>query len=285
MLKAVIVDNEKLVLDLLKMQLEETNKIEVIGEFTKPSIALKEIPALQADVVFLDIEMPGMNGIELGTRLLEMDNKLDIVFVTAYGQYAIEAFKLNAIHYILKPADQGSINETIQRLLDSRRLSQLKVISKQNRIELFGGIKIFFNGKEARVKWTTVKVEELFAILIINRMNGIEKEQIIDALWPQTEWKKAEQNLYSSIYRLKKSLCEAGMNASIVNSKGKYFLEIDSLTTDVDEFDTLSEAEYERAISLYKGELFGERYYPWAEDVRNKYRNHGDRLRGSEQQV
>ncbi|MFP3398452.1 response regulator, partial [Brevibacterium sp. SIMBA_078] len=79
LLKAVIVDDEKLVSHFLKMQLEETQLINVVGEFLKPTDALKEIPNLKPDVVFLDIEMPSINGIELGTKLLHKVPHLEIV--------------------------------------------------------------------------------------------------------------------------------------------------------------------------------------------------------------
>ncbi|WP_342599849.1 response regulator [Psychrobacillus sp. FSL H8-0483] len=301
MLKAVIVDNEKLVLDLLKWQLEETEKIKIVGEFTKPSIALKEIPFIQPDVVFLDIEMPGMNGIELGTKLLEINNKTDIVFVTAYDQYAIDAFKLNAIHYILKPADKESINETVQRILHNKSNFRDSVSSKRTRIELLGDIKILINEEEIRIKWTTVKVEELFSILMIYRNIGLEKWKIIELLWPQAIWEKGEQNLYSTIYRLKKIMNDEGIDATIENVKSRYFLHLNDISCDIDELDSIINknlltsdsmtTELQKVLTLYKGDLFGDRLYTWSEEIRDSYRTKinqyqkGYRGYGSEQKV
>lgn len=252
MLKAVIVDDEILVSDFLKMQLESTGLVSVVDQFQKPSTALNEIPNLKPDVAFLDIEMPGMSGIELGTKLLHTCTDLEIIFVTAYNQYAIEAFRLNAIHYLLKPAVEEDIRVALERVIKKRNV-QSNIIPKDGlRIELLGHIKIFQKNEEVRLKWPTVKVEELFALLVIYRKHGIEKWQLTEKLWPTIELKKAEQNLYTTIYRLKKILLESGLDIQIKNAKGTYFLELSNCTIDIDEHHPFNKAA-----------LFGTKQYPW----------------------
>ena len=125
MIKAVLVDDEILVLNLLKKIISETNDIKIVGEFTDPEQALMEIPKLGPDVLFLDVNMPEMNGIELGTRLIESDATEDmaIVFVTAYERCAIYASKkVNAMHYILKPVDPDSVEEVVKKLNQKREI-------------------------------------------------------------------------------------------------------------------------------------------------------------------
>jgi two-component system, LytTR family, response regulator len=255
-LKAVIVDDEILVANFLKIQLESTGLTSVIGQFQKPSAALSEILHLKPDVVFLDIEMPGMNGIELGTKLLNTSMDLDIIFVTAYNQYAIDAFKLNAIHYLLKPADEEDIRVALERVIEKKKVYSKIELTDGLRIELLGHIKIFQNSKEIRVKWPTVKVEELFALMLMYRKHGIEKWQLTEKLWPTIELKKAEQNLYTTIYRLKKILLESGLDIQIKNAKGTYFLELSSCTIDIDEHGQFNKAA-----------LFGDKQYPWVEGL------------------
>ncbi|RUL55090.1 response regulator [Lysinibacillus antri] len=256
MLKAVIVDDELLVANFLKMQLESTGLVTVIGQFQKPTCALKEIPTLKPDVVFLDIEMSGMNGIELGTKLLTKCPTLEIIFVTAYNQYAVDAFKLNAIHYLLKPANDNELQEALERVIEKKNYQLIVKVSEDIRIELIGHIRILQNHNEVRLKWSTVKVEELFALMILHRKNGIEKWQIIEKLWPSLEMKKAEQNLYTTIYRLKKNLLESGIHIKIENVKGKYFLELPNCTIDLDEYDYID-----------KSVLFGDKQYAWVDTL------------------
>ncbi|SOB94141.1 response regulator receiver domain-containing protein [Ureibacillus xyleni] len=256
MLKGVIVEDERLVANFLKMQLEQSNLVSVVGEFLKPSDALKEIPTIKPDVVFLDIEMPGMNGIELGTKLLNQYPEVEIVFVTAYNQYAVEAFKLNALHYILKPSDEEEVREAIQRVLRKKNL--LKLNSDNSlKIELLGHIKVFQNNEEVRLRWTTVKVEELFSLMVLYRKTGIEKWQIIEKLWPNIEMKKAEQNLYTTIYRLKKTFLESGIQLTIENIKGKYTIELSNCTIDIEEQE-----------DWHMEQLFGDRSYEWKQVIK-----------------
>ncbi|RKQ17999.1 response regulator [Ureibacillus endophyticus] len=255
MLKAVIVDDERLVSNFLKMQLEHSNLVNVVEEFIRPIDALNEIPVIKPDVAFLDIEMPGMNGIELGTKLLNKFPNLEIVYVTAYNQYAVEAFKLYAIHYILKPSDEEDVLEAIQRLIDKKSY-QMMQSDNSLKIELLGHIKVFQNDKEIRLKWTTVKVEELFSLMVLHRKNGIEKWQIIEKLWPSIEMKKAEQNLYTTIYRLKKTFLESGIQLTIENIKGKYYIELSDCSIDIEE-------KTDWSID----QLFGDRVYKWKQEL------------------
>lgn len=256
LLKAVIVDDEMLVSNFLKIQLEGTGLATVVDQFHKPSVALSEISNLKPDVVFLDIEMPGMNGIELGTKLLNTCIDIEVIFVTAYNQYAVDAFKLNAIHYLLKPADEEDIRIALERVIEKRKVYSSIAPNDDLRIELLEHIKVFQNRQEVRLKWPTVKVEELFALMLIYRKHGIEKWQLTEKLWPNIELKKAEQNLYTTIYRLKKILLEGGLDIRIENAKGKYSLELSNYTIDIEEHPGFNKAA-----------LFGDKQYPWVEGL------------------
>lgn len=85
-----------------------------------PSELLKDIKGLRPDLVFLDIEMPEMNGLELAARLLELQEDIEVVFVTAYREYALEAFGVNALDYLLKPVVPDLLHRTIDRVLKRR---------------------------------------------------------------------------------------------------------------------------------------------------------------------
>jgi two-component SAPR family response regulator len=99
------------------MFLEKTGEIYIIASFQSATKVLNEIKKLKPDVVFLDIEMPEMTGIELASNIVLINCDIEIVFVTAYNQYALEAFKVNAVDYLLKPILQKDINKTVKRLM------------------------------------------------------------------------------------------------------------------------------------------------------------------------
>lgn len=280
MIKAVLVDDEILVLNYLEKIVGETNGMQVIGAFTDPELALIEIPRLEPDVVFLDVDMPELNGIELGTKLMQANcnEKMAIVFVTAYEQYAIHAFELNAIHYILKPVDRQSVDEILNRVYEKKRMDRRK-ISTDVQISLFGNMQFRVNDYDSEIM--AAKLEELFALLILHKDMGISKWQIIDILWENSSLEKSQQNLYTMMFRLKKKLLNARIKVDIQSKNGIYKLKIDEIYCDVIEFDRLIPEDYlvnnvnltkaERAIDLYHGDLLEQRDYLWCVPIRERY--------------
>ncbi|WP_318499963.1 two-component system response regulator BtsR [Photobacterium leiognathi] len=114
MLTALVIDDEQFAREELAELLEETGHINVIGEAANAIMGLKKINELKPDVVFLDIQMPQVTGIEL-LGMLDPDTMPYVVFVTAYDQYAIQAFEDNAFDYLLKPVDPKRLAKTINR--------------------------------------------------------------------------------------------------------------------------------------------------------------------------
>ena len=113
-MKAIIVDDERLARNELKRLLENFPSIEVIGEAANTDEASQLIEELQPDVVFLDIQMPGKTGFEW---LEEWDGFLpEIIFTTAFDEYALKAFEVNALDYVLKPIELARLSESIQKL-------------------------------------------------------------------------------------------------------------------------------------------------------------------------
>jgi two-component system LytT family response regulator len=113
-MRALIVDDERLARNELKRLLENFPSIEVIGEAANTDEASQLIEELQPDVVFLDIQMPGKTGFEW---LEEWDGFLpEIIFTTAFDEYALKAFEVNALDYVLKPIELSRLSESIQKL-------------------------------------------------------------------------------------------------------------------------------------------------------------------------
>ncbi|MPR32343.1 LytR/AlgR family response regulator transcription factor [Salmonirosea aquatica] len=113
-MKTLIVDDERLARNELKRLLEPYHKIEIVGEASNAEEALGMIDELQPELLFLDIQMPGKNGFEL---LTSIEGKApDVIFTTAYDEYAIKAFEFNALDYLLKPIDQERLKDAINRV-------------------------------------------------------------------------------------------------------------------------------------------------------------------------
>ena len=137
-LRTIIVDDETLARRGLRLRLQKYPDIEVVAECANGRAALAAIAEHQADLVFLDIQMPGMDGFEVVRRL--QDDALPIVvFVTAFDHYALEAFEVHALDYVLKPVDEERLAVTVQRVLDRFRLERSEG-EKQRLIEMVVGL-------------------------------------------------------------------------------------------------------------------------------------------------
>jgi len=131
-INAIIVDDEPKACKLLQLLIEEVDiSVKVVKSYTNPTLALSEITEQNIDVIFLDIEMPQMNGFDFIKHL--GNNDYLVVFVTGYDQYAIQAMKLAAVGYILKPVSTEELSLTLEEV---RRRLQLKYRDQQHQILL-----------------------------------------------------------------------------------------------------------------------------------------------------
>lgn len=114
-MKALLIDDERLARQELKNLLSAYPEIQIVGEAANAEAAIESIRQLKPDVIFLDIQMPGKNGFEL---LEEISGLPEVVFVTAYDEYAIRAFEVNALDYLLKPVQSTRLAETVKKILN-----------------------------------------------------------------------------------------------------------------------------------------------------------------------
>jgi two-component system, LytTR family, response regulator len=117
----LIIDDEKLARELLREFLETFPQIEIIGECNKGTDAVEQINKLKPDMIFLDVQMPGMNGFDV---LDEIEHEPYVIFTTAYDQYAIKAFERNAVDYLLKPLDQERFKLAVDRALKRKKMEE-----------------------------------------------------------------------------------------------------------------------------------------------------------------
>ena len=114
-LKAVVVDDEQLAREELCYMLEQIGNIEVIAQAGNGLEAVSIVERLTPDVLFLDVQMPGLNGFEVAHRLIQNGMSPNIVFVTAFDRHAIEAFEVNAVDYLLKPVEAARLEKAVER--------------------------------------------------------------------------------------------------------------------------------------------------------------------------
>ncbi len=113
---ALVVDDERLSREELIYLLEQHESIKVIGEADSGDTAIMKAIQTQPDVVFLDIDMPKMGGMEVAKSIQELKKAPQVIFATAYPDYAVEAFRHEALDYLLKPFDEEQLTETIKRI-------------------------------------------------------------------------------------------------------------------------------------------------------------------------
>ncbi|MEK8130516.1 response regulator [Paenibacillus filicis] len=281
MFRAVIVEDEKPILDLMKVILGRNPHYHIVGAFTSPLEALECVPGLRPDVAFIDVEMPRMNGVELSHKLREQLIPLQIVFTTAYKHYALEAFDVQALDYVLKPVTPAAIERVTQRL-QARSPSGGLQSSKEEVmpfIRCFGPFEVR-NSEGKLVHFPTRKTEELLAYFLCHPGQEISKWHLADMLWPETLGDRSLHSLHNTIYRLKKVLKEQGILIQIQKTNDGYMLDAMDHTYDVLE---LSKHDFtlrsslppivlaEALSSQYRGPLLEKKPYLWKSALEERY--------------
>ena len=186
-MKVLIIDDERLAREELKSLLKQYDSLEIVDEAKNAEEGIAKIKEHAPDLIFLDIQMPGMNGFDMLKRLDEIPK---VVFITAYDEFALQAFEVNALDYLLKPVDPERLKETVQKLQQpeeefSTRLNKLpdgkeKMLSSGDRIFIKDGEKCWFiDINDVRMfesDGNYVKVYfDRFRPLILRSLNSLEE--------------------------------------------------------------------------------------------------------------
>lgn len=276
----LIVDDEIDTLNEIDFYVKRYNKFDYSVTCTNPLKALEEAEKFQFDVALLDIEMPGMNGLELAEQLLNISSNIKVVFITAYNSYATEAFDVNAIDYVLKPIREERLVKALDRLVSKSTIKlEQKVYVPKICIYTLG--KFVVKIGENVVKWNRKKSAELFAYLLENREMPVHKEKLCDLLWPDLEPRKALVNLQSTVYSIRKVLKEdASREISIKYIGDNYILCIKDVYIDEVEFqntlkfalDSKDKNSLMKALGIYRDDYLEEEGWLWAEPRKEELR-------------
>lgn len=273
MIRAFIIDDEELALDRLERLLLGSEMVEVIGRFSDPLDFYDLVcqNSIAADICFVDISMPGMNGLELALSLQEILPNMKVCFTTSYSEYAVQAFELNALDYLMKPIVNERLIKTLQKMAPQ---TIEKPLGKYG-IRCFGAFSILHEDQPiGNIKWRTSKAEELLALLIHQMGHAISRERIMEILWPEMDSQKAGTNLNATTYYIRKTLQPYTIESCLHVTKTIMQFSDPSLEVDVwryekllNDKETLLTVKPEVAlkkVSLYKGSYFGDKDYLWA---------------------
>ncbi len=284
-MRVFLVDDEELALEVLERILGQIENVQVIGKYTEPQEAFDKLMTEKVDVVFLDLEMGGLSGLEFARRLLHKEEAPEVVFVTAYAQYAVEAFEVDAMDYLLKPITKSRLEKSIQKVEDKLKIksiarAQLAEGKKNVYIHALKEFQVFNGEKEstAPMRWRTKKVKEMFCYLWLNNEKPVNKYRILEELWADTPLDKSTVLLHTTVYQLRKAIKELGYDEGLQYMNDQYILTL-PMKSDLEELKTqLRESEptaeqMRRLLTIYEGDLLEQNEYDWCIYERQNLRN------------
>lgn len=247
-MKILLVDDEKLQLIRLENAVKKVLPSATLYSFTNPLEALEKSKKEQIDIAFLDIEMPLVNGIQLAKKLKTNNPKISIIFVTAYDNYALEAYRVHASGYLTKPVSEEKIKEEVELLNNIVPLEK----SKDIQIKCFGNFEIFY--KDEPIKFAYQKSKEVVAYLVDREGAVININELNAVLWEE-DHKSYLRNLLADIQKTLKTL---GASDVLVKRRNGYSIDVNKVDCDAYEYKNGNPD----AIRLYRGEYMIQ--YPWA---------------------
>lgn len=256
-MQLIYVDDEKAALDNFRLKTEgflgSGDQLEL---FQNGEEALEWAKEHKTDVAFLDMEMSGIHGLELAQKLKQMCRNVKIVFVTAYSEYALEAFGVDAVGYILKPYSKYDVLKELNKAKMIRPLPEKRV-----EIRTIPDFMVQVEGKPVHLGKS--KQEELLALLVDRGEKGITSGEAISCLWPERPADSNTQALYRvTLKRMMDVLEEAGAGHIIASKGREKYIVMDEVDCDLYK---ILDGDKE-AAKRYSGEYM--RNYSWAE-VRN----------------
>ena len=247
-MKILLVDDEELQLMRLEGACKKVLPDAEFLVYSNPLQAFNENENNLIDLAFLDIEMPGINGIQLAKKLKSKNPKIKIIFVTAFNEYALEAYKVHASGYISKPVSEQAIRDEINELGSSIDLKATKKIQ----VKCFGNFEVFHKGQP--LKFSYQKSKEVFAYLIDREGALINVNELNAVLWEE-DHKSYLRNLISDIQQTLKAIDCIDI---FVKKHNGYAIDVNKIDCDAYEY----KKDNPDAIRSYRGEYMIQ--YPWA---------------------
>ncbi len=280
MLRIAILDDERHALELFESVTESFEDVSLCGLFDDADDLLAYLEVNSLDIIFLDIEMPGKSGMQLAEELSGICPEISIVFVTAYSEYAVEAFELSVFDYILKPVSAERLRKTLNRIGKGKQT--IAFTPKRLTIQCFQRFECKIAEKVFPLNHL-MKAKELLAFLVSRKGAETSWEQITEALWPDMNCEKAHNNLYITTYRLRKWLSENNLSQIFESSRNSYRIVPSEFSCDLFDLENaMKEGDKRRISVLYQGEFLEEDGYEWAYPIQAEWARKLNLLAGQE---
>lgn len=252
-MKIICVDDEELVLNLVVYMCRQLPQIDEVKGFLKPHEALDYLDNNKADIALLDIDMPEINGISLAVKIKEKLADIAIIFLTGYSHYVLDAFRIHANGYLMKPLERERLEDEVRYALNSGpKLKYPHIFAKT-----FGVFDFLIDGKS--VHFERSKTKELLAFLVDKQGSGIKRAEAFAALYENKIYDRKMQNQFNVIvHNLKTTLEENGAGEIFEMKFGE--LSVNAELLDCDMY-RLLEGDAD-AMNSYRGEYMST--YPWA---------------------
>lgn len=252
-MEILIVDDELMALQEAIDIVKEVRTQDTITGVIWCSDALQQVKKKRIDVALLDIEMPEMSGLMLAKKLKECKPDINIIFVTAYAQYALEAFSMYASGYLLKPLQKEDVERAFSNL-------RYPVMYRQNKlyVQCFGNFDAFYQGKP--LQFARSKTKELLAYLVHLNGSTANTAELCAVLWEDSvESESNKHYLRNLVADLKRTLKECGAEKAFIANRNQFAIDPGEL--DCDYYRFLKQDPV--AVNSYRGEYM--KQYSWAE--------------------
>lgn len=256
-MRAFAIDDEQAMLNELHDAIIAAEPSAEVFDFKRAKPALEAILEMGApDIVFSDIELPGIDGIVLATQIKELAPDTKIIFVTAYPNYAVDAFRLHADGFVVKPVEAARIREEIGNMFQTRKEPE------KLQVRCFGAFEVFARGKP--LIFSRSRTKELLAYLVDLNGGTCTSPQIVSTLWEDDTGKNPQSYLRVLASDLRKTLESVGLEDVLVRAHGQWAIRTDLVECDY----FLMLRGDDDAIRAFRGEYMSQ--YSWAEKTTAK---------------
>lgn len=251
----IAADDEKFALDDLMIEIRAAQPDCILHGFSTPKEVLEFAKENAVDAAFLDIEMRGMNGLVLTKNLKKLNPKINVIFVTGYSKYAVDAIAMRCSGYLLKPVSKKAIEAELHNLRNSVDHNKTHF-----RVQTFGGFELFVD--DVPVSFGRAKAKEVLAYLINKKGMSASTRELAAVLWEDKEYDRTQQSyLQTVIAELLSTLKNAGAEEIIIKKRNSLSIDPNKLDCDYYNF----QRGDVRAVNAYAGDYMAN--YSWAEST------------------
>lgn len=264
----LVADDEKPALRALEHEVSELFPAAKIIACQNPTEAVQRVRELAANreyisYAFLDIEMPGMNGLEMARELRSVAPDVKLVFCTAYSEFAYDAYGLFAKGYLLKPVQAKDIKRVLDEMVVDWDVEAMET-RQEIKVQTFGYFEVFVEGKP--LKFEREKAKELLAFLVDRHGASVTTQQIAATLWEEDKYDSKMKNRVTSVVSsLRSTLKSAGVEDILLKTWNHLSVDTTRIKCDAYDFEKWDVA----AVNSFRGEYMTN--YSWAEFTTGKY--------------